>query len=91
LTLIVNFAENTEEADSEETLESDKDGYPLLTGNMLELRLSHQKGGVEIIHNSREQQGICVMNMDISTEYASITNGPTWTNGHVAGHDQNCT
>jgi hypothetical protein len=43
LTDIGNFAENTEEADSKETLESDKDGYPLLPGNVLELRLSHRK------------------------------------------------
>lgn len=37
------FAEHAEEADSEETLESDEDGYPLLPGNVLELRLSHRK------------------------------------------------
>jgi hypothetical protein len=29
--------------DSEETLESDEDGYPLLPGNVLELRLSRRK------------------------------------------------
>jgi len=42
LTDIGNFAENTEEADSKETLESDKDGYPLLPVNVLELRLSRK-------------------------------------------------
>jgi hypothetical protein len=36
-------AENTAEADSEETLESDEDGYPLLPENVLELRLHRRK------------------------------------------------
>jgi hypothetical protein len=43
LTDIGIFAERTEEADSEETLESDEDGYPLLPANVLELRLSRKK------------------------------------------------
>ena len=43
LTYIGIFAEHTEEADSEETLESDEDGYPLLLGNVLELHLSRRK------------------------------------------------
>jgi hypothetical protein len=37
------FAEHTEEADSEERLDSDEDGYPLLPENVLELRLNHRK------------------------------------------------
>ena len=36
-------SEHTEEADSEETLESDEDGYPLLLEDMLELRLNCRK------------------------------------------------
>jgi hypothetical protein len=36
-------AENNEKADSEETLESDEDGYPLLPENVVELRLSRRK------------------------------------------------
>jgi len=43
LTHIGIFAEHTEEADSEETLEFDEDGYPLLPGNVLELHLSRKK------------------------------------------------
>ena len=35
--------EHTAEADSEETLESDEDGYPLLPENVLELRLHRRK------------------------------------------------
>ena len=37
------FAEHTEEADSEERLDSDEDGYPLLPENVLELRLNRRK------------------------------------------------
>jgi hypothetical protein len=37
------FVEHTEEADSEETLDSDEDGYPLLPENVLELRLDRRK------------------------------------------------
>src|SRR6266436_731398 len=36
-------AEHTAEADSEETLESDEDGYPLLPDNVMELRLHRRK------------------------------------------------
>ena len=43
LTDIGIFAEHTEEVDSEETLEYNKDGYPLLPANVLELRLSCKK------------------------------------------------
>jgi hypothetical protein len=37
------LSEHTEEADSEETLDSDEDGYPLLPENVLELRLNRRK------------------------------------------------
>jgi len=37
------FSEHTEEADSEETLDSDEDGYPLLPENVLELCLNRRK------------------------------------------------
>ena len=43
LTDIGIFAEHTEEADGEETLDSDEDSYPLLLVNVLELRLSRRK------------------------------------------------
>ena len=40
------FSEHTEEAYSEETLDSDEDGYPLLPENVLELRLNRRKAGL---------------------------------------------
>jgi hypothetical protein len=38
-----NYAESTEEADSEEALEFDDEGYPQLPENILELWLHHRK------------------------------------------------
>jgi hypothetical protein len=38
-----NYAETTEEADSEEALEFDDEGYPQLPENILELRLHRRK------------------------------------------------
>ena len=43
LTEISIGSEHTEEADSEEMLESDEDGYPLLPEDVLELRLNRRK------------------------------------------------
>lgn len=37
------WVEHTAEVDSEETLDSDEDGYPLLPENVLELRLDRRK------------------------------------------------
>lgn len=38
------MSEQSEEADNEETIESDEDGYPLLPENVFDLRLSRRKG-----------------------------------------------
>ena len=42
-TKIGMFVEHTAEADSEEILDYDEDGYPILPENVLELRLDRRK------------------------------------------------
>jgi len=83
-----NYAESAEEADSEEALEFDNEGYPQLLENILELRLHRRKAILrQFMAAARcpcylESLQKCVLTMKLqdSTSFKAVFLGPILRN-----------
>jgi len=79
-----NYAESTEEADSEEALEFDDELYPQLPENILELRLHRRKAILrQFMAAARRpcyleslQKGVLTMKLQDSTSFKAVFLGP---------------
>jgi len=85
-----NYAESTEEADSEEALEFDDEGYPQLPENILEMRLHRRKAILRqfmaaarcLCYLKSLQKSVLTMKLQDSTSFKAVFLGPISRNIH---------